>query len=229
MFQHLNENIVAEIAEHNRKALETYIDGLVSFSGRVRLTGPQDRETLWSEHILDCLYSVPLLPHEGDIIDVGTGGGLPGMVWAICRPDLHITLLDSVKKKCVALEELAGLLHLKNVTIICSRAEEFALSRRETFSLAGARAVKGAGVLLEYLSPFVAQGGKTLAFKGPLYKEEIEPLAGQEYRLGLSAPDIFFYSLNGKEHFLLTWQKKKPCPKEFPRKTGMAEKKFWWR
>lgn len=224
-----NENLVAEIAERNRPMLLKYIEGLVSFSGRVRLTGPQDPETLWSEHIVDCLYSVPLLPPEGNIIDVGTGGGLPGVVWAICRPDLTITLLDSVRKKCKALEELIALLKLGNVRIVCSRAEEYALERREHFSLAGARAVTGTGVLLEYLSPFVSLGGKVLAFKGPLYKEEIEPLNGKEKRLGLSAPSVFPYSLNGKEHFLLIWQKKQLCSKEFPRKTGMAERKFWWR
>ncbi len=212
-----------------RPALDRYIAGLVSFSGRVRLTGPQDPETLWDEHVLDCLFSLPFLPDQGKVIDVGTGGGLPGIVWAICRPDIHVTLLDSVWKKCKALEELVQLLRLTNVDIVCARAEEYAREQRERYMLAGARAVTGTGVLLEYLSPFVAKGGGVLAFKGPLYKEEIAPLEGKFLRLGLSATDISPYSINKKEHYLLKWEKVLPCPKEFPRRSGMAEKKFWWR
>ena len=169
---HVDEQILSSRGE----ILKRYGDLLASYGGKIRLTGPSDPEILWNDHILDCLFTVSSLPEKGQVLDVGSGGGLPGLVWAICRPDLEVTLLDSVKKKCGALEEMAAALELPNVRVVWGRCEEYALRERETFSLAGARAVAGTGILLEYLSPFVAVGGTVLAMKGPLYAEELEPL-----------------------------------------------------
>ncbi|MBL3538689.1 MAG: 16S rRNA (guanine(527)-N(7))-methyltransferase RsmG [Aminivibrio sp.] len=222
---HVEEQLLSSRGE----ILKRYGSLLASYGGKIRLTGPSDPETLWNEHILDCLFTVSSLPEKGRILDVGSGGGLPGLVWAICRPDLEVTLLDSVKKKCGALEEMAAALGLPNVQVVWGRCEEYALRERETFSLAGARAVAGTGILLEYLSPFVAVGGTVLAMKGPRFTEELEPLQGRWNRLGLAAPSIVPYGGEGKKRFLLLWKKNAPCLSTFPRKTGMAEKTFWWR
>jgi 16S rRNA (guanine527-N7)-methyltransferase len=222
---HVDEQILSSRGE----ILKRYGDLLASYGGKIRLTGPSDPEILWNDHILDCLFTVSILPEKGQVLDVGSGGGLPGLVWAICRPDLEVTLLDSVKKKCGALEEMAAALELPNVRVVWGRCEEYALRERETFSLAGARAVAGTGILLEYLAPFVAVGGTVLAMKGPLYAEELEPLQGRWNRLGLAAPSIVPYGGDEKKRFLLLWKKNAPCSSRFPRKTGMAEKTFWWR
>lgn len=210
-------------------ALQTYARVLASYSGKIRLTGPADPEVIWKDHILDCLSSVPLLPEKGRVVDVGSGGGLPGLVWAVCRPDLEVTLLDSVRKKCGALESMASELRLSNVRVVWSRCEDYALKDRENFLLAGARAVAATGILLEYLSPFVRVGGRVFAMKGPLYTEELLPLHGKWNRLGLAAPSIISYDREEKQRFLLLWTKNSPCPKRFPRKVGTAENTFWWR
>ncbi|GAB1400050.1 hypothetical protein MASR1M66_15040 [Aminivibrio sp.] len=128
------DQAVSRLLSRHEDALRHYGELLASYKGRIRLTGPTDPEILWKEHILDCLASVPLLPSEGKIIDVGSGGGL-GLVWALCRPDLEVVLLDSVRKKCGALAALAADLGLANVAVAWSRAEDYARTNREVFDL----------------------------------------------------------------------------------------------
>ncbi len=223
------DQAVSQLLSRHEDALRHYGELLASYKGRIRLTGPADPEILWKEHILDCLASVPLLPPEGKIIDVGSGGGLPGLVWALCRPDLEVILLDSVRKKCGALAALAADLGLANVAIAWSRVEDYARANREVFDLAGCRALASAGILVEYLSPLVKTGGTILAFKGPSWHDEAAPLEGKWARLRLSAPRLIPYEREEKKLFFVLWTKTAPCPADFPRKAGTAEKLFWWR
>ena len=103
--ENFSEIILKEISE-NEEALRHYITLLSAANEVARLTGPSDEELLWNDHLLDCASALPLLPTEGKIIDVGTGGGLPGIVWAICRPQLKVTLLDSITRKCALVEKM---------------------------------------------------------------------------------------------------------------------------
>lgn len=193
-----------------------------------RLTGTRGTEELYDLHIRDCLESVPLLPASGPVIDVGSGGGLPGVVWAVCRPDLMVVLLDSVAKKCRAVEEIVRALGLRNVELLCERSEDTARTRRETFSLAAARAVARAGVAAEYLSPLVAVGGRLLTFKGPKVGEELGEVRGRWRRLGLAEPVVRPYGPEESSRCFVTWEKAAPCPGEYPRRAGTASMKGWW-
>jgi len=212
-----------------REKLEAYVHLLSGFSGKVRLTGPSDENTLWDEHILDCAYSLPFLPSSGRAIDVGTGGGLPGIVWSICRPDLEVHLLDSVRKKCRALEHIVHELDLQNTFILCSRSEDLSSAEREAYDLAAARAVTSLGVLSEYLSPLVSAGGRLVAFKGPHYRVELDEISAEWKELGLSSPEVHKYRIKDHEHYIISWDKELPCPLKYPRRAGMAEKRPWWR
>ena len=194
----------------------------------VRLTGSRDADELYELHVRDCLHSVPYLPEAGRIVDVGSGGGLPGMVWAVVRPDLQVTLLDSARKKCRALEDIAASLGLKNVLVCWERCEDHALSMRERYALASARALAHTGVLAEYLSPLVEPGGRLLAFKGPKVCEELEEVGGKWRRLGLSAPEVIPYGPEDRRYSFVLWEKKEPCPGAYPRKPGLALMKGWW-
>ena len=80
-----------------------------------------------------------------------------------------------------------------------------------------------------YKRILIATDGSELAMKGPLYTEELESLQGRWNRLGLAAPSIVPYGCDEKKRFLLLWKKNAPCSSRFPRKTGMAEKTYWWR
>lgn len=217
------------ITNDEEKKLRHYCKLLSHWSSeKVRLTGPKDEETIWRDLILDSLFGLPLLPEKGRIIDVGTGGGLPGAAWAICRPDLEVVLLDSQSKKTNALSSIVEELELKNVKILWGRSEDIDKSERESFDLATARGVSQLGVVMEYLSPLVKIGGKLLAIKGPGYKEEMEKVGNRWRHLGLKAPNIFSYTNGERQSFLISIPKVSPCPDSFPRPAGKAEKSPWW-
>lgn len=218
-----------KILKPKEPLLREYCSILASYSGKVRLTGPSDPDILWNEHILDCCSALSFLPEEGTVLDLGTGGGLPGIAWAICRPDLEIHLLDSIRKKCTALEQIIRDLSLKNVKVICSRSEELAKTSREHYHMVAARAVTSTGVLLEYMTPLVKPGGMGLALKGPAYIDETDGLDERWSELGFSSPRIWNYILGSSTHYILVWEKLRTCPAGLPRRPGMAEKKPWWR
>ncbi len=219
--------VISEVAENEEK-LRKYLSLLSAANELARLTGPSDEKTLWNSHLMDCASALPLLPHEGRVIDVGTGGGLPGMVWAICRPDLDVTLLDSITRKCALVEKMAAALGLRNVAVVCKRSEEYAREEREKFHVAAARAVCASGILAEYLSPFVKIKGIALAFKGPKATEELELVGNKWKALGLSSPHIRPYMLGDIKRFFLIWNKVSQTPKGIPRRPGMAEKFPWY-
>lgn len=172
---------------------------------------------------------MPLLPEEGPVVDVGSGGGLPGIVWAVCRPDLDVFLLDSVGKKCRATQGIIDALGLLNVSVLCGRSEDIAKTRRESFSLACARAVASAGVTAELLSPLVKVGGRLLTFKGPKLAEELEGIKDTAWRrLGLGAPEVRPYGGEGSSRCFVLWEKDASCPRAFPRRPGLAASKEWW-
>ncbi len=218
-----------DLAGENLEGLRRYCALLHRANQTVRLAGPRDEETLWEDHVLDCLYLLPLLPSRGEVLDLGTGGGLPGAVLALCRPDLSFTLADSLSRKTAALEAIVRQLGLQNAGVICCRSEDLALQRREAFQCSLVRAVSEAGVIAEYLAPLTAQGGTVLAMKGPAWEEETAPLAGRWQELGLSEPKAWHYCLAGRHRFVIQWDKIGPCPPAYPRRPGRAEKKLWWR
>ena len=170
--------------------------------------------------------SLEYLPKSGKVLDVGSGGGLPGIVWAVYRPDISVTLLDSVNKKCEAVREILVALEIPNVSVVCARSEDFAKSHRESFDLAGARALASAGVCAELLSPLVRVGGRVLTFKGEKVHEEISEVADKWGMLGLSKPALHFYG--GESKCVLVWEKVKKCPANFPRRVGLAGTKYFW-
>lgn len=211
--------------EAQEEALRRYA-GLLASCVSVRLTGTRDEEELYERHVKDCLESVPLLPRAGRAVDVGSGGGLPGIVWAICRPDLEVTLVDSVGKKCRAAGDIAAALGLDNVRVVQGRSEDLARSERESFDLACARAVASAPVTAELLAPLVRVGGRLLTFKGPKVTEELSEVQPSRWRrLGLRAPAALPYA---GSLCLLTWEKTTPCPKTYPRRPGAAGTRGWW-
>jgi 16S rRNA (guanine527-N7)-methyltransferase len=155
------------------------------------------------------------------------------MVWAICRPDLSVTLLDSVRKKCRAMTEIAAELSLSNVSVVWARCEEHALEKREHYIFASARALAHTGVVAEYLSPLVKPSGKVAAFKGPKGIKELEEIKGGWESVGLSEPAVIPYGSNAHEgeernYFFIIWDKVSPAPARYPRKPGAASAKNWW-
>ena len=158
-----------EVTPELTERLGTYARLLVEWNEKMNLTAITDPVGIAVKHFADSLTVAPLLPDgEFSLIDVGTGAGFPGVPLALLRPDCRLTLLDSLNKRLVFLEEVCRAVELP-VTLIHARAEEGGrrADLREQYDVAVARAVAALPVLSEYCLPFVKVGGKFLALKGP--------------------------------------------------------------
>ena len=173
-----------------------------------RLTGTRGADEIFNLQISDCEASIQFLPASGNVIDVGSGGGLPGIVWAIYRPDLKITLLDSINKKCSAMKNIIEALEIKNVEVICSRCEDFAKLNPKKFDLACARAVACAEITVELLAPLVKSGGIVMTFKGKKVHEEISEADKKLQKLKLSKPELNFYGDENSSKCIVLWRRK---------------------
>jgi 16S rRNA (guanine527-N7)-methyltransferase len=140
---------------------------LLAMNEQMNLTAVTKPDEAWSRHLLDALSLVPHLanvPPNARLLDVGSGGGVPGLPLAIARPDLQVTLLDATEKKVAFLNAAAAKLGLTNVEAVCGRAESIDLG--ESFEVVTARAVAKISALVPWTAPFAKKGGRLLFIKG---------------------------------------------------------------
>jgi len=205
---------------------------LEEWNARVNLTGDAAFDSLLDKHLMDSLTPLTvggLLIENASVIDVGSGAGMPGIPLAIVRPDLRITLLDSLKKRVGFLDAAISALGLKNVTAVHARAEDAAhdVRYRERFDAALARAVAALPVLAELLLPFVRIGGTWLAYKGPTVDDELAAGQAAAKALGGGALDVLAVAvpyLPEYRHCLAAGKKLFSTPERFPRKAGTPAK-----
>jgi 16S rRNA (guanine527-N7)-methyltransferase len=159
---------------------------LLATEGVLRgLIGPREAPRLWDRHLLNCAVLTDELPEGADVCDIGTGAGLPGLVLAIRRPDLRVTLVEPLLRRTTFLEEVVATLGLEQVTVVRSRAED--LHGREAFSVVTSRAVAPLPRLLDWSMPLVRAGGSLVAMKGASVAEEVEA-AGDALRRHAAGP-----------------------------------------
>ena len=168
---------------------EQYAD-LLATDGVVRgLIGPREAPRLWDRHLLNCAVLADLLPEQASVCDIGSGAGLPGLVLAIARPDLRITLVEPLLRRTAFLEEaVAGLGLGDRVDVLRGRAEE--LHGRRTFDVVTSRAVAPLDRLLGWSMPLVSPTGALVAMKGSSIHDEIEAAAPVLRRLSCAAPEV---------------------------------------
>ncbi|HEX6453595.1 MAG TPA: 16S rRNA (guanine(527)-N(7))-methyltransferase RsmG [Trebonia sp.] len=146
--------------------------GLLATDGVTRgLIGPRETERLWDRHLLNCAVVDEFLPEHGELVDIGSGAGLPGLVLAMMRPSLRVILVESMLRRCVFLEECAEQLGLENVRVVRGRAEELAGTIR--VDIATARAVAPLDRLAGWAAGLLRPGGELLAIKGQSAAEEL--------------------------------------------------------
>jgi 16S rRNA (guanine527-N7)-methyltransferase len=146
--------------------------GLLATDGVTRgLIGPRETERLWDRHLLNCAVVDELLPERGELVDIGSGAGLPGLVLAMMRPSLQVLLVESMLRRCVFLEECVGQLGLENVRVVRGRAEDLAGTIRA--DIATARAVAPLDRLTGWAAGLLRPGGELLAIKGQTAEEEL--------------------------------------------------------
>lgn len=207
-----------------------YKNLLLEWNEKMNLTAITDEREIMLKHFADCL----MLCHETDalggktVIDVGTGAGFPGVPLKIARPELEVTLLDSLNKRITFLNEVVSGLGLEKVKCLHLRAEDGGADKnlREKFDLCVSRAVADLSVLSEYCLPFVKVGGYFISMKGPDVSEEIERAKKAVKLLGGSIENVKKTAIPGTDivHSLVIIKKAKPTPPKYPRKAGKAKK-----
>ena len=168
-----------ELTDEDIDRLGHFLDLLETANQRMNLTRITDRQEAWTRHVLDSLTLLPFIEAAGatNLIDIGSGGGFPGLPLALVCPELPITLLEATGKKARYLAETADVLGLTNITVLCDRAETLGApdgGGRDAWDVVTARAVGPMPVLLELAMPLVQEGGWLLAIKGQRAAEEIE-------------------------------------------------------
>lgn len=186
------------LSDEQLRALQTYLDLLLSANATLNLTRITDPEAARIGHIADSLTLLPFLPAGAHTLaDVGSGGGVPGIPLAIARPDGSVTLIEATKKKAAFLTRAVAELHLTNVRALPERAES--LGRAARFDVVTARAVGSMDDLARWCLPLVKPGGKLLAQKGPRVIEELPAAAATIKRLGGGEARVHAVSLPGAE------------------------------
>jgi 16S rRNA (guanine527-N7)-methyltransferase len=212
--------------------LSCYADLLAGYE-LANIIGTKERHQIILEHIGDALscYVLEELRRARSIIDVGAGGGLPGIPLALVRAKVPVSLLEATEKKARFLEYARSTLGLKNIEVLHARAEDAGRkpAYREAFDLATARALAELPVLVEYCAPFVRVGGTILAMKGRLADEELSKGAAAAGELGVELREVrevkYRPQLPQKDRNLVVLDKVGPTPGGFPRRVGVAKKR----
>jgi 16S rRNA (guanine527-N7)-methyltransferase len=168
---------------------ERYAELLVT-DGVVRgLVGPHEAPRIWDRHLLNCAAVAELIPTGATIVDVGSGAGLPGIVLAVARPDLTVTLVESLARRAAFLSEAVMALGLERTDVVRARAEESA-GRIAPADIVTARAVAPLDRLTAWCLPLAAIGGRLLALKGASAADEVAEHRDALARLGAGTPVI---------------------------------------
>jgi 16S rRNA (guanine527-N7)-methyltransferase len=176
------------VFSHCLPAAEAYAE-LLATDGVVRgLIGPREAPRLWERHLVNCALLGEVVPPGVDVCDIGSGAGLPGLVLALCRPDLRVTLVEPLLRRTTFLSEVVERLALPNVEVVRARAEE--LHGEREFTLLTSRAVAPLGRLLDWSMPLVRQGGALVAMKGASAHDEVEAAGSQLRRHGAGTVDV---------------------------------------
>lgn len=199
-----------------------------------RVTAMEDWDTFFVKMVLDSVMAPGLPELLGEkVLDLGSGGGFPGLLLALVRPKASVTLLDSVARKGQVALEAAQSAGIGNIDILTGRAEDLAREKahRASYDSVTAKAVAPLPVLLELSIPFLKLGGRVLAYKGPGAEKEIEEASRAMKLLGCRLEQSIDYSLpcleTGEGPFerrILVILKEKPTLPAYPRKAGTPKK-----
>ena len=224
------QKVFVELDTIQLERLEIFYKMIVDWNTKINLTSITDEKDFAVKHVIDSLtvWDENKFADVKNFCDVGTGAGFPAIPLKIFKPNLNVTLIDSLTKRVEVLKKVVVELNLDNVTCLHGRAEDLARDKnlRENFDLVTARAVARLNILAEYCLPFVKIGGTFAALKGKIFREElteaetaIKILGGGNVicteKILPDLPDV---------RAVIYIDKKIPTPKKFPRKAGTPAK-----
>ena len=203
--------------------LHAFLSLLYAANAHTNLTAIKDPDQAWMKHIFDALTLLPTLddlPDAPSLLDIGTGGGVPGIPLAIARPDLKVTMLDATAKKAALVESFADELSLDNARVVTGRAESLAAhpagELRDAFDVVTARALGRVAVAAELCVPCAKVGGRIVLVKGEKAPQELEEARPALHMLHATYID----TLPTPTGQIVVLDKARPTPKKYPRRDG---------
>ena len=210
------------------ESLLKYKEILKEWNEKINITAIEEDRDIIIKHYIDSISIIPYLQNKSiKLIDIGTGGGFPGIPVKIVYNNIDVTLLDSLDKRIKFLDEVINILKLKKIRAVHGRAEDYGIKQefREKFDVAVARAVASLPVLLEYCLPFVSVGGIFIAMKGSSIEEAQSSKKALEI-LGGKIEDIKDLTLpfSDIKRNIVIVRKFRQTPTKYPRKAGKPSK-----
>ena len=201
-----------------------YMNLLIEWNEKMNLTAIIEPSEIILKHFIDSITILKDIKDGSTVVDVGTGAGFPGIPLSIMNPTLKITLVDSLNKRLIFLQEVIKELNLKNVELIHARTEEFGRNKkyREKFDIATSRAVANLATLSEYLLPLVKINGQAISMKAGNASQEIEEAQKAIKTLGghINRIDEFYLPQTDIARTIIIIDKIKETPNQYPRKAG---------
>ena len=215
------------LSEHQLNQLDKYYNMLVEYNKNINLTAITEYNQVLLKHFYDSLTltkAIELTTQK--VCDIGTGAGFPGIVLKIAYPDLEITLVESLTKRCVFLNEVIKELDLKNIKVVNQRAEEFSQNNIEYFDIITSRAVAKLNILLELSIKSLKIGGYYIALKANV-EEEIKSISTCLTKLNASLESITTFNLpiDNSLRNIIKIKKDGPTPPSYPRRYNEIKKR----
>lgn len=218
-----SKDLNIEINDEQIKLFYDYMNGIIEWNDKINVTAITDEKMFIVKHFVDSLAINKFAACGKSIIDIGTGGGFPGIPLKIMNKDKKVTLIDSVNKKLNVIRDITKDMDLGELEIIHSRAEDLASKSeyRESYDIATTRAVSNFSTILEYMLPFIKVGGIAVCMKGPNYNEELNEAKVAIEVLGGKFEKIESLNVgNELERNIIIIKKIKNTPQKFPRGQG---------
>lgn len=214
-----------ELSDRMIDQLNDYAAYLKEYNEKINLTSITEYEEVLDRHFLDSLLLVDR-KLEGTLVDVGTGAGFPGVVLKIAIPELHVVLIEPIRKRCVFLESLIERLGLEGIEVVNRRGEDHSLENRESYDYVTARAVSNLNSLIEVCGAMVKVGGCFIALRGLEGRAEIEGARKAIELMGFKVELIRDDQLSdGSKRVIGYLRKCHETPLKYPRKYNIIKQK----
>ena len=212
-----------DINEHQMQQLETYMHLLQEWNQKMNLTSIDQEEEIWEKHFLDSILPFSDMSMN-TLCDIGTGAGFPGIPVSIVFPNVQVTLVEPLSKRCrflqVVKEQTNG-----SFEIINERAEDYGKTHRECYDVVTSRAVARLTILLELCIPFVKENGFFVALKGKNGYKELDDAKEALHILKTEMDHEKSFLIDGAKHVSFYFKKKEKTPRKYPRIYGQIKKK----